>query len=170
MTLKMPSDPFGTPGGFFGFVDPPQAEESSFDEAYPLPDSSPNFDFVMDFEADLDSSFEVVRDVFRGGDVNEPTPLVEVNPSPQPVSTEAPRMPTIFEEDEREEEDGDITVTPNEAQRALLPPDRFAQPPSAAQVAGSAGASQDAWLDSMDTPRPGGGFCFVFYLSGWFCY
>ena len=168
MTLRMPSDPFGAPGGFFDFLDPPQ-EMSSLDGVYPLPDSSPNFDFVTDFEADLDYSYEMVGDgVFENAGKDEPTPLIEVNPSPLPVSTLAPCMPTIFEEDEQEQEEGDVTITPSEAQKALLPPDRFARPPSTAQVAGSAGAEQDVWFDSLDTPRPGGEFCFAFCLSGWF--
>ena len=170
MTLRMPNDPSGTPGGFFSFPDPLQ-EVSPLDDAYPLPDPSPNFDFVTDLGTDLDSSYEVVGDeVFGDVGGNEPTPLVEVNHSPPPVSTLAPRMPTILEEDEKEEEEGDITITPSEAQKALLPPDRFARPPSAAQAAGSAGALQDAWFDPLDTPRPGGEFYFAFWSSDQFGY
>jgi len=170
MTLEMPSDPFGTPGGVFDFLDPLQ-EANPFDDPSPLPDDpSPGFDFIMDFEPDLDSSFEdeILKRVCGDG----PTPFVEVNPSPPPVtmpvtvSTLAPRMPTILEEDEKEEEDGDVTITPSEAQRALLPPDRFARPPSAPRVVGAADASQDTSLDPLDTPRPRSKFCSVFYSSG----
>ena len=170
MTLEMPSDPFGTPGGVFVFLDPLQ-EANPFDDPAPLPDDpSPGFDFIMDFEPDLDSSFE--DEVLKRVRGDEPTPFVEVNTSPPPartpvtVSALAPRMPTILEEDEKEEEDGDVTITPSEAQKALLPPDKFARPPSAPQVVGSADASQGTWFDPLDTPRPRGKFRFVFYSSG----
>lgn len=177
MTLEMPSDPSGTPSGFCGFLDPLQ-EVSPAGDAYPLIDPSPGSDFVMDYEGDSDSSFEVVRDeLFECARGDEPAPLVEVTPSPPPVativpiSTFAPRMPTIFEEDEKEEEeDGDITVTPGEAQRALLPPDRFARPPSAPQVADAVDTSQDTWSDELDTPRPLGKSRFASCSSGYFGY
>lgn len=168
MTLEMPSDPFGTPSGFFTSLDPPQ-EMSTLDDPYPLSSSSPNFDFIMDFEADLDSSFEALGDeVVEDARENVPPPVVEVKPSTPPagpVSTRAPSMPTILEEDEQEEEDGDVTITPSEAQRALLPPDRFARPPSASWFAGAADTSLDARSDSLDTPRPRGRFRFCFISS-----
>ena len=162
MTLKMPSDPFGAPG-YFAPLGPLQ-EVSPLDGAYPLVDPSPNSDFIMDLEMDLDSSIEVLGDeVIDGARENEPTPLVSVKPLPPPVSTRAPRMPTILEEDEQEE-DGDVTVTPSEAQKALLPPDTFACPPSTvSQLAGTADASQGTEFDSLETPRPGGEFHFAFY-------
>jgi len=161
----MSSEPFGAPGGFFVFPDPPQGVTSG--DTCLLPDQSPKFDFILDFEAGLDSSFEVVGNaVSENVHENQPEPLVEVKPSPPPASTQAPRMPTIPEEDEQDEEDGDVTITPNAAQRVLLPPDRFARPPSAAQPAGAAGVLQDAEFDSLDTPRPNGESCFGFYSSG----
>jgi hypothetical protein len=167
MTSKVPSDPFGTAGGFFVFPDPPHQEVSPIDNAYPLLDPNPDFDFIMDFETDLDFGFEVVRDeVFENARKSEPALAVEVDSSSSlvaPVSTLVPRMPTILEEDEREEEEeGDITITPSQAQRALLPPDRFACPPSVAQPAGPVDISQDISFDSLDTPRPGGEFHFPF--------
>ena len=149
MTLEMPSDPFGTPGGLFVFLDPLQEVSPSCDPHPPPDDPSPGFDFIMDFDPDLD----------------DPTPFVEVNPSPPPVSTLAPRMPTILEEEEKGEEDGDVTITPSEAQRALLPPDRFARPPSAPQDTSAADASQGTFFDPLDTPRPRGTYCF--YSSCW---
>ena len=173
MTLEMPSDPLGTPGGVFVFLDPLQ-EASPFDDPYPLPDDpSPGFDFIMDLDLDLDSGFGGADEVFKDARGDGPTPFVEVEPSPPPVVTPAPvsslapRMPTILEEDEKEEEDGDVTITPSEAQRALLPPDRFARPPSVPQVAGAADASQDTLFDPLDTPRPRGKFRFVFHSSDW---
>jgi len=173
MTLEMPSDPFGTPGGVFVFLDPLQ-EVSPFDDRYAVPgDPSPGFDFIMDFDPELDSGLEGADAVAKGARGDEPTSFVGVNPSPPPavtpapVSSLAPRMPTILEEDEKEEEDGDVTITPSEAQRALLPPDKFARPPSALQVASAADASQDPFFDPLDTPRPRGKFRPVFYPSGW---
>jgi len=168
MTLKMPSDPFGTSDGFFVFLDPP------LEDAYPLPDPNLGCDFIMDFEEDLDYSFEVLGDeVIGNARENEPVPPGEVKLSPPTipsVSARAPRMPTIFEEDEQEEEDGDVTITPSEAQKALLPPDRFARPHSASQLAGAADASQGEEFDSLDTPRPGGEFRFAVYSSCYFGY
>jgi hypothetical protein len=170
MTLEMPSDPFGVPGGFFVFPDP-QEEVSPLGDAYLLPDPNQDFDFVMDFEADLDFGFEVVRDeVFEDTRKDEPPIVVEVNSSSSlvvPVSTFAPRMPTILEENEQEEEggeeeNGDVTITPSEAQKALLPPDRFACPPSVPQPAGAVDASQDISFGPLETPRPGGEFHFPF--------
>ena len=55
----MPSDPFGSPGGFFAFLDPLQVA-SPLDDTHPPPDASPSFDFIMDFEADLDSSSKML--------------------------------------------------------------------------------------------------------------
>ena len=156
MTFEMPSDPFGTPGGVFDFLDPAQ-EVSPFDDVHAVSDDpSPSFDFIMDFEEDV----ELFKDARR----DERTSLVNGNPSPPPfvtpatLSTLAPRMPTILEEDEKEEEDGDVTITPSQAQRAMLPPDRFARPPSVSRVTGAADASEDPWFDPLDTPRPRGEF------------
>lgn len=158
MTLEMPSDPSGTCDGFFAFLDPP------LEDVYPIPDPSSDFDFLVDFEADLDSSSEVIGNACEG----QPIPPGEVKASPPTtipyVSARASRMPTILEEDE-EEEDGDVTITPSEAQRVLLPPDRFARPPSAYQLAGVADVLQGAEFDSLDTPRPGGESLFAFYSS-----
>ena len=160
MTLEMPSEPLGTPGGLFVCLDPPQEASPFDDDVYPLPDPSPNRDFVMDFEPDLNSSFEVVGgEALQGARENELTPRATDShsvPPVAPVSTQPSRMPTIHEEDEKGEEEGDVTITPNEAQRALLPPDRFARPPSVSQVAGTEAASQDMSFDELDTPRPGG--------------
>ena len=167
MTLKMPSDPFGSPSGFFAFLDPLQ-EASPLDDIHPLPNASPSFDFIVDFEVDLDSSFEMLGgEAIENVHESEPKP-VEVKssvPLVRPVSTRAPSMPTILEEDEQEEEDGDITITPSEAQRALLPPDRFARLPSMSQLAGAVDAPQDLESDSLDTPRPRGGFRTVFWFE-----
>ena len=164
MTLKMPSDPSGSPDGFLAFLDPPQ-EVAPPDDAYLLPDPSPNFDFIMDFEADLDSSFEVLgEEVIENARESEPTPVVEAKssaPPARPVSTRAPSMPTIFEEGEQEEE-GDLTITPSDAQKALLPPDRFARPPSAPRLVGAVDASQDTGFDSLATPRPHSEFRLMF--------
>jgi len=151
--LKVPSDPCGSPSGFFAFLDPLQ-EAPPLDDAHILPDTSQSFDFIMDFEADLDSSFEALGD--------GPTPVVKVKSSTPParlVSTRAPTMPVIFE---GEEEDGDITITPSEAQRALLPPDRFARPPSASQLAGAVDDPGDTDSDLLATVRPCGEFCLAF--------
>ena len=155
----MPTDPSGTPSGFFDFLDPSQ-EVPFLDEAGV---DSPNFDFIMGFEADLDSSFEVLRkeDTLEKVGESEPTPpVVEVKtsiPLVPSVSKRAPSMPTIFEESEEEEEEGDVTITPNPAQKALLPPDRFARPRSTSpQNAGAAAVPEDLGEDSLDTPRPQG--------------
>ena len=156
MSLEMPSDPFGTPGGVFAFLDPLQGA-SPLDNGCPLHDDpSPSLDFILDFEPDFDPTPEVV-----GG----PTPLTEVNPSPLPIATLIQSMPTILEE-----EDGDITITPSKAQRALLPPDRFARPPSAPRVPSAPDASQDEWFDPLDTPRPRGESSFAFHSSVYFGY
>lgn len=170
MTLEMPSDPFGTPSGLFALLGPPQ-ETLTFDDAYPPSDPSPNLDFIMDFgEAGPGFGFEMLGDgVTKDSRENEPVlPVVKVQSSTlpaRPVSRRAPSMPTILEEDEQEEEDGDVTVTPSEAQRALLPPDKFAYPRSGPQSVGGADASQDAKSDSLDTPRPRGKSRFVFRSS-----
>jgi hypothetical protein len=167
MTLEMPRDPFGTPSGFFAFLDPPQ-EVPILDDAYPS-DPTSSFDFILDFEVDPDSSFEVSGDeMLEDAREDGSAPVAEVKPPAplaRPVSTRTPSMPTILEEDEREEGgDGDTTITPSEAQRALLPPDRFARPP-VPQLA----ASRDAESDSLDTPRPRGELRFMFQ-SDWFGY
>lgn len=161
-TLKMPTDPSGTPSGFFDFLDPSQ-ETSSFDETSLLSDRSPSLDFVTSFEADLDSCFgvmreeevEIVREI-----VHVPVPpVVDVRcsiPLAPSVPRRAPSMPTIVEEDEEEDEEGDVTITPSAAQKALLPPDRFARPRSASQPGGAAAVSGDADDDMLETPRPNG--------------
>ena len=158
MTLEMPSDPFGTPSGLFALLDPPQ-EIPTVDDAHPPSDPSPGSDFIMDFD------LEVLGDgMTRNPRETEPVPVVEVKSSTRPVRPvlrRAPGMPTILEEDEREEEDGDVTITPSEAQRALLPPDTFARPRLESQLAGAADASQDPRSDPLETPRPGGKFRFM---------
>ena len=170
-SFKMPIDPSGTPSGFFDFLDPSQE--------VPLPDEpgvrsgrSPNLDFIVSFEADSDSSFEVLGEEVpieeARKDVPAPPvvkPSVLVAPS---ALKRAPSMPTIIEEDEGEEEDGDLTVTPNAAQRALLPPDRFARPHSSSQVACAAAVPENAGDDSLDTPRPRGELFSLFSPGGQF--
>jgi hypothetical protein len=162
----MPTDPSGTPGGFFDFLDPSQ-EVSFPDETGISFDRSPNFDFITSFEADLDSSFEVVREegIGKARESRPPPPVVEVKssvPFVPSVSKRAPSMPTIFEEGEEEEEDGDVTITPSVVQKAQLPPDRFARPRSTfPQLAGAAVVLGQAGDDTLDTPRPRGEFCFV---------
>ena len=166
----MPADPSGTPSGFFEFLDPSQ--EASFSDSEPgvRSDWSPNFDFVTGFEADLDSSFEVVREEENRKACErelEGPPVVEVKssvPLVRPVSRRAPSMPTILEEDEGDEEDGDVTVTPNAVQRAFLPPDRFACPRSPQfQAAGAGAVPEDAGDDSLETPRPNGELSLCLY-------
>ena len=152
----MPTDPSGSPGGFFDFLDPSQ--ETSFpDEAGLHRPGSPDLDFVMGFEAGCDSSFEMVEEVRES--LEPVPPVAEVKPSLPPVPSvpkRVPSMPTIFEEDEgEEEEEGDVTITPSDAQRALLPPDKFASP-SVSQLSGAAVVSEDTRDDSLDTPRPSG--------------
>jgi len=159
MTLEMPSDPFGTPTGLFVLLDSPQETSTPDDGAYPPPNPSSNFDFIMDFEeADLGCGPGGPRE-------NERAPIVEVKslaPPTRPVSRRAPSMPTIFEEDEQEEGDGDVTITPSEAQKALLPPDRFARPRLESQLARAVDAPQDVMSDLLDTPRPHGKSRFMF--------
>lgn len=165
MTLEMPRDPFGTPSGFFASLDP--QEIPTLDDAYPSNPTS-SFDF-MDFEVNPDSSFEVSGDeVFEDTREDWSVPVVEVKPPTPParlVSTRAQSMPTILEEEEQEEGgDGDTTITPSDAQRALLPPDRFARPPMS-QLSAAADASRDAEFDSLDTPRPRGELRFLSPIS-----
>ena len=169
MTLKMPTDPSGTPSGFFDFLDPSQEVEVSLpDQAGVFADRSSSFDFIMGFETDLDSGFGTV---VAGGEVPVESeardttrpPAGEIKPSvlvAPTVPKRTPSMPTIFEEDEEEEGEGDedVTITPSPAQRALLPPDKFAviprsspQPPGAAAVLERAGDH-----DPLCTPRPRG--------------
>lgn len=169
MTLEMPSDPFGTPSGLFTLLDPPQ-EIPTLNDAYPPFGPGLNPDFIMDFEeAGLDFGFEVLGDeVAKSFCEDEPVRVVEAKsstPLARPVPRRAPSMPTILEEDEQEEEEGDVTITPSEAQRAFLPPDKFARPRPEPQLAGVANPSQDAGSDSLDTPRPHGKFSFMFHLS-----
>ena len=164
MTLKMPSDPSGTPGGFFDFMDPCR-EMSPSGEAEILSDKSPSLETVSDSETDSGSSSEV-----PGGEVVDkvfmkmPAPPAVVFKPKSPMLLapsglrRSPSMPTIVEENEVEEEDGDVTITPSAAQRALLPPDKFARPPSATQGDGAADVPEDIDGDSLDTPRPRGEF------------
>jgi len=162
MTLEMPSDPLGTPTGLFVLLDSPQEISTPDDDAYPPPNPSSSFDFIMDFEeADLDCGPGGPRE-------NEPAPIIEVKslaPPTRPVSRRAPSMPTIPEEDEPEEGDGDVTITPSEAQKALLPPDKFARPRLESRLVGGADVPQDVMSDSLYTPRPHGKFCFLFHSS-----
>ena len=169
MTLEMPSDPFGTPSGLFTLLDPPQ-EIPALDDAYPPSGPSLNPDFIMDFEEDLDFGFEVLGgEVAKSSREDEPVRVVEVKsstPLARPVSRRAPSMPTILEEDEQdEEEEGDVTITPSEAQRAFLPPDKFARPRPEPQLVGVAVPSQDVGFDSLATPRPHGKFRLAFRSS-----
>jgi len=159
MTLEMPSDPFGTPTGLLVLPDSPQEISTPDGDVYPAPNPSSNGDFIMDFEeAELNFGSGGSRGI-------EPAPIVEVKslaPPTRPVSRRAPSMPTIFEEDEQEEGDGDVTITPSEAQKALLPPDKFARPRLESQLAGAVDSPQDVISDSLDTPRPHGKFRFMF--------
>jgi hypothetical protein len=158
MTLKMPSDPSGTPSGFFDFLDPSQ--EASFpDEVEALSEKTPNLGSITDFETHLNPSREV-----PGGEVvckirkKEPAEVKTLIMLAPPVVKRAPSMPTIVEEDEEEEEDGDVTITPTVAQRAFLPPDKFARPRSEPQTVAPAKVSEDPEDDSLETPRPRGEF------------
>lgn len=169
MTLKMPSDPSGTPGGFFDFLDPCQ-EVSPSGEAEILSEKSPSLDFASDFETGLGFSSEVPEgEVVEKVYMKMPAPPAVVFKPKSPmllgpsVLRRSPSMPTILEEDEVEVEDGDVTITPSAAQRALLPPDRFARPPSVAQTTGATDVPEDIDGDSLDTPRPRGEF--VSFLS-----
>ena len=74
-------------------------------------------------------------------------------------------MPTILEEDEQEKEDGDVTITPSEAQRTLLPPDRFVRPPSTSQLAGAVDALQGLDPDSLVLLVPVVSFALYFVAS-----
>ena len=161
MTLKMSTGPSETPGGFFDFPDPSQ-------ETTPLPSNvgftparsqSPNLDFIADFEMDLDSSFELLRGgvIWEARESDTTAPAVQLGSSfsaAPSLSGRAPSMPTIFEEDGEEEEE-DVAITPSEAQRALLPHDQFSRPRLASQTDGVANASEDDGED-LDTPRPRG--------------
>ncbi|KAF9789840.1 hypothetical protein BJ322DRAFT_561924 [Thelephora terrestris] len=156
MTLKMPSDPSGTPSGFFDFLDPSQ--EASFpDEVEALSEKTPNLGSITDFETHLDPSRKMpggeVVDKIRKKEPAEVKTLIMLAP---PVVKRAPSMPTIVEEDEEEEEDGDVTITPTVAQRAFLPPDKFARPRSEPQTVAPAKVSEDPEDDSLETPRPRG--------------
>jgi hypothetical protein len=108
----------------------------------------------MDFEADLDSSFEMLgNEVIVKARENEPTPppaqVRSSVSSASSLSRRPPSMPTILEE----EEGGDVSVTPRAVQRAFLSPDMFARSLDAA-----AGAFEYNGVDSesMETPRPRG--------------
>ena len=165
MTLQMPPDPSGTPSGFIDFLDPCR-EVSPADDVRVVSNESPSFDFIMDFEEDLDTSFEMLveQDLRLNLDKRVAAAGLLTSQAPSPPKR-PPSMPTIFEEEEPEEEAGDVTITPSAAQRALLPPDRFARPRSASPLAQVVEASEDITDDSsdMDTPRPRGKLLLRFF-------
>ena len=165
MTLQMPPDPSGTPSGFIDFLDPCR-EVSPADDVRVVSNESPSFDFIMDFEEDLDTSFEMLveQDLRLNLDKRVAAAGLLTSQAPSPPKR-PPSMPTIFEEEEPEEEAGDVTITPSAAQRALLPPDRFARPRSASPLAQVVEASEDITDDSsdMDTPRPRGKLLLCFF-------
>ena len=167
MTLQMPPDPSGTPSGFIDFLDPCR-EVSPADDVRVVSNESPSFDFIMDFEEDLDASFEMLveQDLRLNLDKRVAAAGLLTSQAPSPPKR-PPSMPTIFEEEEPEEEAGDVTITPSAAQRALLPPDRFARPRSASPLAQVVEASEDITDDSsdMDTPRPRGKLLLRFFRT-----